>query len=74
MTTVTLFDGSQVDSASEEWRHESEARMVARMRSTQQRHEYIEVVARQRGADAATSIRTLATRIRLREVLHREDA
>ena len=68
---VQLIDGRQVDSTSEEWRHESEARMVARMPGTQQRHEYIDVVTRKRGAEAGKALRDLATRIRLVEVLGR---
>lgn len=68
---VQLIDGRQVDSTSEEWRHESEARMVARMPGTQQRHEYIDVVTRKRGAEAGKALKELATRIRLVEVLGR---
>ena len=68
---VRLIDGTEVDSASEEWRHESEARMVARMPGTAQRHEYIDVVTRKRGAEAGKALRDLATRIRLVEVLGR---
>ena len=61
MSDVTLIDGCQVDSDSEAWRHESEARSVAHMPSTQQRHEYVDAVTRKRGA----------TRIRMVEVLGR---
>lgn len=74
MTTVTLIDGREVDSASEEWRHETEARMVARMPSTAQRHDYIAAVMHQRGRDAAQELKALATRIRQIEVLGRADA
>lgn len=70
---VTLIDGRVVDSTSEAWRHECEARTVARMPTTQQRHEYVDVVRRARGPAAAAALRDLATRIRMTEVLHREE-
>lgn len=70
---VTLIDGRVVHSTSEDWRAECEARAVAHMTTTQQRHEYVAVVERARGKTAADALRDLATRIRLKEVLHRED-
>lgn len=69
---VTLLDGTQVDSSSEAWRHECEARSVARMPSTQQRREYIEAVKRARGDSAAAALRDLASAIRVREILRRD--
>lgn len=74
MSTVTLIDGTQVDSASEEWRHETEARMVARLPTSQMRHEYVDAVGRKRGEAAARALRELATLIRTKEVLRRADA
>ena len=71
MTTVTLIDGRQVPSDSEAWRHECEARSVAHMPSTQQRHEDVDAVTRKRGAEAGKALKELATRIRLVEVLGR---
>ena len=41
MGTVTLIDGTQVDSTSEAWRHECEARAVLAMPNKQARREYI---------------------------------
>ena len=71
MSDVTLIDGCQVDSDSEAWRHECEARSVAHIPSTQQRHEYVDAVTRKRGAEAGKALRDLATRIRMVEVLGR---
>lgn len=71
---VTLIDGRVVDSTSEAWRHECEARAVAHMPSTQQRHEYVAIVARARGPAAAAALRDLATQIRLKEVLRRDES
>ena len=71
--TVTLFDGTRAPIDSEAWRHECEARSVARMPGTEQRRAYIDAITRARGAAAADALRTLATRIRLKEILHRSD-
>jgi len=68
---VRLIDGTEVASDSEAWRHECEARSVAHMPSTQQRHEYVDAVTRKRGAEAGNALRDLAIRIRLVEVLGR---
>ena len=65
MTTKILITGEAVDSASEAWRHECEARMIAELPSTEQRHSYIDVVERRRGAAAAKALRELATAIRM---------
>ena len=69
--SVRLVDGTEVGRASEEWRHECEARSVAHMPSTQQRREYVDAVTRKRGAEAGKALKELATRIRLVEVLGR---
>lgn len=68
---VRLLDGQQVPADSEAWRHECEARMVARLPTTAQRHEYVDTVRRKRGDAAARALRDLAADIRLREVLGR---
>lgn len=41
MRTVTLIDGAQVDNASEEWRHECEARAVLAMPSKRARQDFL---------------------------------
>ncbi|MDT9046439.1 hypothetical protein RSW49_23285 [Escherichia coli] len=41
MGTVTLIDGRQVDCASEEWRHETEARTVLNWPNKRQRQDYL---------------------------------
>jgi hypothetical protein len=63
MATVTLIDGRQVDSASEDWRHECEARHVARLPSRDARRAYIERVTAKRGAQAGQALQALATQI-----------
>ena len=44
MTTVTLHDGRQVDSASEDWRHEAEARAIAALRTLDERRAWLEAI------------------------------
>ena len=46
---VVLVDGRIVDSWSEDWRHECEARHIANLPTLQQRREYLEVIERKRG-------------------------
>lgn len=58
MTTVTLHDGRQVDSASEEWRLETEARELLR-RNTNARREYLDAVERKRGAEACEQLKAV---------------
>lgn len=58
MTTVTLITGEQVDSSSEEWRLETEARELLR-RNTVDRREYLAAVERKRGADAADRLKAV---------------
>jgi len=57
VTTVTLHDGRQVDSASEEWRHECEARQILRMRSIKARREALNAIERSRGKAEADRLR-----------------
>ena len=49
MSTVTLIDGRQVDSDSEAWRHECEARAIAALPTLAQRREWLENLERRRG-------------------------
>lgn len=57
MTTVTLIDGSQVDSASDAWRHECEARAVADLRTLDERRAWLEAVEKRRGKPSADRLR-----------------
>ena len=57
MSTVTLLDGRQVDSASEDWRHECEARAIAARPTLAERRMYLDEVERRRGAAAADRLR-----------------
>jgi hypothetical protein len=41
MATVTLHDGREVDCASEEWRHECEARAILNMPTKGMRQDYL---------------------------------
>lgn len=54
---VTLIDGRQVESDSEDWRHECEARYVAAMPMRQQRLDYVAAIERRRGAAEAERLR-----------------
>lgn len=58
MNTVALLDGRQVDSASEEWRHECEARYIAALPSLAQRREWIQALEHRRGKAEADRLRT----------------
>lgn len=60
---VTLIDGRRVSSWSEAWRHETEARHVARLPSRDERRAYIERVTAKRGAQAGQALQALATQI-----------
>lgn len=62
MTTnvVRLVDGSEVDSASEDWRHECECRYVMARNAAEQR-EYSAIVLRNRGQEVVD---------RMRETMH----
>jgi hypothetical protein len=60
---ITLIDGRQVDSASEEWRHECEARHIAGLPNRHARRDYIERVTAKRGAEAGKALQALATQI-----------
>lgn len=53
MNPVTLHDGRQVDSSSEDWRAECEARTVLRMPGKPARRAYLAAVEKRRGVEAA---------------------
>lgn len=59
MSIVTLIDGRQVDSASEDWRAECEARAVLAMRDIQARREYLAAVSKRRGDNAGNALADL---------------
>lgn len=67
MTTVTLIDGRQVDSASEDWRLETEARELLR-RNTAERREYLATVERKRGEQAAETLKAVFLKLWERRV------
>ncbi len=52
-----LHDGREVDSASEEWRHECEARAINRLPTLQERRAWLETIERRRGKNAADRLR-----------------
>lgn len=57
MTTVTLLDGTEVDSADERWRHECEARAIAALPSTVERRVWLESIEKRRGKADADRLR-----------------
>lgn len=54
---VTLITGEAVDSASEEWRHECEARAIADLRTLEERRAWLEVLDKRRGKPEADRLR-----------------
>jgi hypothetical protein len=57
MTLATLLDGRQVDDASEEHRHECEARAIAALPTLIARREFLEAIEKRRGKAAADRLR-----------------
>lgn len=57
MSLVTLPDGRQVDSSSEEWRHTCEAVAITKLPSTGMRRAWLEDLERRRGKEAADRLR-----------------
>lgn len=55
--TPTLIDGREVDSASEEHRHECEARHIAALPTLAERRAWLETVEHKRGKAAADALR-----------------
>lgn len=60
---VTLIDGREVSNYSEEWRHECEARYVARLPTKAERHGYLGQVESFRGREARLDLQKLAQEI-----------
>lgn len=54
---VTLLDGRHVPSDSEEWRHETEARAIADLRTLNERRAWLEALEARRGKPAADRLR-----------------
>jgi|LakMenE01Jun11ns_1017448.scaffolds.fasta_scaffold7646865_2 hypothetical protein len=57
MPLVLLLDGREVDSTSEHWRHECEARAIAALPTLNERRTHLEAVEQRRGKDAADRLR-----------------
>jgi hypothetical protein len=57
MPTVRLLDGREVDSNSEEHRHECEARAIAQLRTLADRRAHLEGIEAKRGKAAADRLR-----------------
>lgn len=60
MADVTLFDGTVVDSASEAWRAECEARHLLKLPSIGERRDYLNTVSRRRGLASRAALESLA--------------
>ena len=52
-----LHDGREVDSASEEWRHECEAHAINRLPTLQERRAWLEAIEQRRGKAEADRLR-----------------
>lgn len=63
MTTVRLIDGREVDSASEDWRHETEARMVCNYPTLHTRRDYLQTVELKRGKAEADRLRATMAKV-----------
>ena len=57
MNLVRLLDGREVDSASEHWRHECEARAIAALPTLAERRAWLEQVEKRRGKESADRLR-----------------
>lgn len=57
MPTVTLIDGTVVDSTSEAWRHETEARAIAALPTLAERRAWLEAIEHKRGKAEADRLR-----------------
>jgi hypothetical protein len=63
MPMVSLIDGTEVDSSSEAWRHECEARAIAALPTLAQRRAWLEDLARKRGVIEVDRIRKTLKRL-----------
>lgn len=57
MSTVTLINGREVDSSSEEWRHECEARAILALPDKPQRVAWLESLEHKRGKPEVARLR-----------------
>lgn len=57
MSLVRLLDGREVDSTSEHWRHECEARAIAKLPTLNERRAHLEAVEQRRGKESADRLR-----------------
>lgn len=57
MPTARLLDGREVDTASEEWRHECEARAIAALPTLADRRAWLESIEHRRGKADADRLR-----------------
>jgi hypothetical protein len=53
----TLHDGREVDSYSEEWKHETLARAVVAIKHVDQRRDWLAAFEKRHGAEAAEKLR-----------------
>lgn len=63
MNLVTLIDGRQVDTGSEEHRHECEARAIAALPTLADRRAWLESLEHKRGKEAVDRIRATMTKL-----------
>ena len=63
VTVVTLLDGRQADSASDDWRHECEARAIAALPTLAERRAWLESLEKRRGTDAVQRLRDTMRRL-----------
>ena len=52
MATATLHDGTVVDTASEDWRHETEARAILNLQGLERRRAMLAMIEKKRGEAA----------------------
>lgn len=52
MKLMNLVDGREVETYSEEWREECEARHILSLRPLQKRRDYLEAIKKKRGVEA----------------------
>lgn len=57
MTAVRLLDGTEVANDSEAWRHECEARAIAKLPTLAERRAWLDDIERKRGKPAADRLR-----------------
>ena len=63
MNTATLIDGTTVDSSSEAWRHECEARAILALPTLADRRAHLEAIEARRGKPEADRLRVTMGRI-----------